>query len=88
MSWHVEIDPRAERDLDRIAARDRKRILEFLFERVAPHPSPPDLATRLAGSKEGLSRFRIGDYRIIVKFYRNRLVVLVIEVGHRSEIYR
>lgn len=88
MNWRIEFDPRAERDLDRIDAHDRKRILAFLFERIAPHPNPPDLATRLAGSKEGLSRFHVGDYRIIVKFYKSRLVVLVIGIGHRREVYR
>lgn len=88
MSWRIEFDPRAERDLDRIDTRDRKRILAFLHGRVAPHPNPPDLANRLVGSDEGLSRFRVGDYRIIVKFYNDSLVVLVIRVGHRREVYR
>lgn len=88
MSWEIEIDPEARRDLDRLSKRDSDRILAFLYGRVAQHPNPPDLATRLAGSKEALSRFRVGDHRIIVKFYKSRLVVLVIEVGHRREVYR
>ena len=88
MNWRIEFDPRAERDLNRIDARDRKRILAFLHGRVAQHPYPPDLANRLVGSRGELSRFRIGDYRIIVKFHHSRLVVLVIEIGHRREVYR
>lgn len=88
MSWEIAIDPEARRDLDRLSKRDSERILAFLHGRVAQHPNPPDPATRLSGSKEGLSRFRVGDYRIVVKFYKSRLVVLVIEIGHRREVYR
>lgn len=55
---------------------------------MAQHPNPPDLANRLVGSDEGLSRFRVGDYRIIVKFYNENVVVLVIRIGHRREVYR
>jgi len=88
MNWRVEIDPRAEKDLGRLSERDRNRILVFLHDRVATHPNPAALATRLTGSKEGLSRFRVGDYRLIVKFLNGRLVVLVIEIGNRREVYR
>lgn len=88
MNWRVQLAPGARRDLERLSKCDRERILAFLFERVATHPNPPELATRLAGSKEGLSRFRVGDYRIIVSFVNGQLVVLVIEIGHRREVYR
>jgi mRNA interferase RelE/StbE len=86
--WEIEIDPEARRDLDRLSKSDRERILAFLYGRVAQHPNPTDLATRLVGSKEGLSRFRVGDHRIVVKFFKSRLVVLVIEIGHRRDVYR
>lgn len=88
MSWRIEIDPSAERQLGKLATRDRRRILEFLYERVATHPRPEALSKQLSGSKENLSRFRVGDYRIIVQFIHERLVVLVIEIGNRREVYR
>jgi mRNA interferase RelE/StbE len=87
MSWRIEIDPRAARELDRLSTSDRSR-LDFLHKRVATHPNPAVLAKRLSGSKEELSRFRVGDYRLIVKFINSRLVVLVIEIGNRREVYR
>lgn len=88
MNWRVEFDPRAEKDLGRLSKSDRDRILTFLRDRVSGHPNPAALAKRLTGSKEGLSRFRVGDYRLIVKFLNSRLVVLVVEIGNRREIYR
>jgi len=42
----------------------------------------------LTGDKGGLWRYRIGDYRAICKLEGERLVVLVLEVGHRREVYR
>ena len=88
MSWRIEIDPSAKRQLGKLAARERRCILEFLHERVATHPHPEALAKRLSGSKESLSRFRVGDYRIIAQFIHDRLVVLVVEIGNRREFYR
>jgi mRNA interferase RelE/StbE len=88
MNWRVEIDPRAVKQLDRLPPGDRRRILDFLYGRVSAHPNPVVLAKRLSGSKEELSRFRVGSYRLIVKFINSRLVVLVIEIGDRREIYR
>ncbi len=88
MRWRVEIDPRAERDLDRVPAKDRIRILEFLRDRVTAHPDPRALAKRLSGSKDELSRFRVGDYRLIVRFIGSRMVVLVVSIGNRRDVYR
>lgn len=88
MTWRVEIATAAARELDRISTRDRVRILEFLYHRVADHPNPMALAKRLSGSREGLSRFRVGDYRIIVQFINDRMVVVVVAIGNRREVYR
>nr|WP_245454983.1 type II toxin-antitoxin system RelE/ParE family toxin [Mesorhizobium sp. M9A.F.Ca.ET.002.03.1.2] len=52
------------------------------------HPNPRALAKRLTGTKEEAWRFRVGDYRIIAQFQDSRLVVLVVEIGNRREVYR
>ncbi|WP_442583031.1 type II toxin-antitoxin system RelE family toxin [Mesorhizobium sp. ASY16-5R] len=88
MTWRVEIAPRAERQLAKLSKGDAQRILAYLFERVAGHPDPHSLAKRLAGQDEQLWRFRVGDYRLIAKFLGDRLVILIVEIGNRREIYR
>ena len=88
MTWRIEFDPRAKKDLNRLAKADQIRILHFLYNRVATHPHPQELVKRLAGSDDAYSRFRVGDFRIIVKFHDARLTVLIIEIGHRREIYK
>lgn len=88
MTWNVEFTTNARKDLRRIHPIERRRITEFLLERAAVHPNPRDLAKRLVGQNDELWRFRVGDFRIIVRFFDERMEILVIEAGHRSEIYR
>ncbi|ESW87747.1 translation repressor RelE [Mesorhizobium sp. LSJC268A00] len=88
MTWRVEFTPRAEKDIERLSTKDQRRILEFLNQRVSAHPNPRALAKRLTGTKEEAWRFRVGDHRIITQFQDSRLVVLVVEVGNRREVYR
>jgi mRNA interferase RelE/StbE len=49
--------------------------------------NPRDFGRGLVGDKAGLWRYRIGDYRVVCRLENNRLVVFVLEVGHRKEIY-
>ncbi|MBZ9675837.1 type II toxin-antitoxin system RelE family toxin [Mesorhizobium sp. ES1-1] len=88
MSWRVEFTQRARKDIERLSTKDQRRILNFLSGRVLEHPDPKALAKRLVGTKEEAWRFRVGDYRIIVQFQDSRLVVLVVEIGNRREVYR
>ena len=87
-NWQVEVSDLAEADLLSLDKPIRLRILKFFRERVQAHPDPKRLAEPLAGLLRGLHRFRIGDHRAICDIQEGRLVVLVLEVGHRGEIYR
>ncbi len=87
MSWGIEFTKPARRQFEALGASERKRIAAFLSGRVANHPEPKALAKRLVG-QEDLWRFRVGDYRVIVRFEDDRLVVLVVAIGHRGAVYR
>jgi mRNA interferase RelE/StbE len=50
--------------------------------------SNPDLGKRLTGIFIGRWSYRVGDWRIIYKVHKDRLIVLVLTVGHRREVYR
>lgn len=87
-TWRVQFAPRGERQLGKLADRDRTRILRYLNERVAVAESPRRMGEALTGPPKGLWRYRIGDFRIIARIEDQRLTVLVLEVGNRREIYR
>jgi mRNA interferase RelE/StbE len=89
MAWKVELSVEVDRALNKLDAQHAKRILRFLHERVAKLDDPRSSGKALHGSRLGeFWKYRVGDYRLICKIEDNRLVVLVLRVGHRKEIYR
>jgi mRNA interferase RelE/StbE len=88
MAWKVEYTDIAERTIEKLDQQVRKRINGFFRNRVANAEDPTLIAESLQGEFRGLWRFRIGDYRAICDIQRRQLLVLVLEVGHRKEIYR
>lgn len=88
MAWSVELSESASRELDKLDSPQRKRILKFLRERVARLEDPRSVGKALRGSRLGeFWRYRVGDYRLICRIEDDRLVVLVLRVGHRREVY-
>jgi mRNA interferase RelE/StbE len=88
MAWTVEFDKRALKGLDRLSTANKLRISRFIDERVLKADDPRKLGTALTGGLGGLWRYRVGDLRIVAKIIDHRLVVLVVEIGHRREVYR
>ena len=89
MAWKVELSSQADRELRELDPQHAKRILAFLHERVARLDDPRSIGQALRGSRLGeFWKYRVGPYRLICKIEDNRLVVLVLRVGHRKEIYR
>ena len=89
MAWKVELDPDTEGDLDRLDPQIARRILEFLYERVARLDDPRSIGSALQGAKFGeFWKYRVGDWRIICKIEDERIAVLVLRIRHRSTAYR
>lgn len=85
MAYTVELKPAAVRDLKAIPERERKRI-KTRIDALAENP-PPHGAKALQGG-EGYLRLRVGDYRIIYTVLDRLLLVVVIRVGNRRDVYR
>jgi mRNA interferase RelE/StbE len=85
LTWRIEWDNRARRELRCLDFSIQNKILDYLDERIINNPR--DFGRGLVGDKAGLWRYRIGDYRVICRLENNHLVVFVLEVGHRKEIY-
>ncbi|UGX88074.1 type II toxin-antitoxin system RelE/ParE family toxin [Phyllobacterium meliloti] len=68
---------------------EARRIMAFLGTRIALLDDPRQTGKTLRGATLGsLWRYRVGDYRIICEIQDQKLVVLVIDIGHRREVYR
>jgi mRNA interferase RelE/StbE len=89
MAYAVEVLKSADRDLSALGSQPRRRILRFLYDRVAKLPNPRSIGQALQGPQFGeFWKYRVGDFRIICKIEDQRLIVVVVRVGHRREIYR
>ena len=89
MAYSVELAESAERELSGLDAQQSRRILKFLSERLAKLENPRSIGEALHRSRLGeFWKYRVGDYRLICKIEDHRLLVLVLRLGHRKEIYR
>ena len=87
MTRLIETQGLSEKLIDAVA--DAKRITDFLRTRVATLDDPRSLGEALKGSRLGdFWKYRVGDYRIICDIQDGKLIVLVVEIGHRSSVYR
>ncbi len=87
MTWSVEWDDRARRELRRLDHQAQRNILRYFSERIATDEDPRRFGKALQHELQGLWRYRIGDYRALCHIENNRLVVLVLAVGHRRQVY-
>ena len=87
MTWRVEWDDRARRELRRLDHPVQRMILRYFSERIATDEDPRRFGKLLRHTLQGLWRYRIGDYRALCHIEQERLVVLVLAVGHRRRIY-
>lgn len=87
MAWKVEISGGAEKSLAKLGSEAARRIAKGLRD-VAALDSPRQRGEAMAGNHAGHWRYRFGDYRVIARLEDGRMVILVIAVGHRREIYR
>ena len=87
MNWKIDFDSKAKKELLRLDKQLQKRIIKLL-DRVLKMGNPRTTGSALQGSLSGLWRYRVGDYRIICRIEDTHLVVLVISVGHRREVYK
>ncbi len=65
-----------------------RRIRSFMADRVAMLEKPLVTAKSLSGRYESLLRYRVGDYRVVCEIHDRVLVILVVAVAHRREVYR
>ena len=85
MRYEVTLAPAAARQLRKFDPHVRRRV-QAAIELLAEDPRPP-AATRLVGGA-GEWRVRTGDYRIVYEIQQDQLLVLVLNVGHRREVYQ
>jgi mRNA interferase RelE/StbE len=85
MSYRIEIRPSAQREIANLPSNDRRRIVAKV-DALATNPRPVG-SVKLSGQL-GLWRIRVGVYRVLYEIHDKQLIVLVISVAHRRDVYR
>ncbi|MDJ0536885.1 MAG: type II toxin-antitoxin system RelE/ParE family toxin [Xenococcaceae cyanobacterium MO_207.B15] len=85
--WKIEWDSKALKEAKKLDRDARKKIIEYLEKRVLANQNPYQFGKPLKGNKAGIWRYRVGNYRILCQIEDKALIVLVIAVGHRKDIY-
>jgi len=85
MAYRVEFGPAAARQFKKLI-RPVQEVITKRLEELAINPRPPGVK-KLQG-EENLYRVREGDYRIVYEIQDQALLVIVVKVGHRSDVYK
>ena len=89
MAWQIEFDPDALKELRKLDRPIQIRLLGFLRQRVGALDDPRSIGESLSGDKIGSYwKYLVGDWRIVCDIQDQRIIVRVLRVGHRREVYR
>ena len=83
--YAIQYRPAAIRDMKKLEKKDMVKI-QLHIERLANNPYPHG-SLKMSGEDQ-LWRIRVGDYRVVYRVHEDVLVVLVVAIGHRREVYR
>ena len=85
--FKIELSKQAEKTIKKVHKSDRNLYHSFIsvFEDISKDPAQGKL---LHGKLKGLSSYRVGSYRIIYEIYHHKLLVIILDLGHRKDIYK
>lgn len=89
MAYEIEFDPAALKDLKKADRAVQRRLIGFLKQCVATLDDPRSIGEALVGATLGnYWKYRVGDWRVICDIQDRRIVVRVLRIGNRRDIYR
>lgn len=88
MAWTIEYTATARKQLRKLDKQAARQILDFMDQRIAPLKDPRSAGKALVGALGGLWRYRVGEYRVICEIQDGALLILVVQLGNRREVYR
>lgn len=85
--YHVELTEKAKRALTKLDRPTAAMILGWIRKNLEGYENPRLHGSSLVANHRGEWRYRIGDYRLIVEIMDQRMVILVLNIGNRKDIY-
>ena len=89
MAWRIEVSETAEKQLAKLDKPVAKRLRSFFVERLAPLDDPRSIGQALRGSELGeFWKYRVGDWRLVCQIKDAKILITLIRLGNRREVYR
>lgn len=88
MRWELEWSLDAKKQLERLDRYTQRLIASWIQKHLLSGADPRATGKPLAANFAGYWRYRIGDYRMVCKIIDQRILIIVMRIGHRSDIYR
>jgi len=88
MAWKIKYLKSIQKEIRKINKGEQKKIREYLEDRIANADDPRKFGKALKGTHAEFWRYRVGQYRIICEIDDSEIVILVIRIGHRKDVYR
>ena len=88
MTYHVEFSRRALKDIKRLDKATAALILGWIRKNLEGCENPRAHGKGLTANHSGEWRYRVGDYRLLAEIQDGKLVIIMLTVGHRSEVYK
>lgn len=85
MMSKINFEKKAQKSLNSLDQATKSKIISYLNHRVAHNPK--SFGKALVGNLSGLWRYRVGDYRIICHIQEEAITILILDIGHRRDIY-
>lgn len=87
MRYSVELSAKAKKQLEKLDKATAKLITSWLLKNLQGCENPRLLGKGLVANRSGQWRYRIGDYRVIADIQDDKILILVLAIGHRRDIY-
>lgn len=88
MTYHVEFSKRSLKDIKKLDKATAALILGWIRKNLEGCENPRLHGKGLTANHSGEWRYRVGDYRLLAEIQDGRLVIVMLTVGHRSEVYK
>ena len=87
MTWTIEFIPKTKKELKKLDKKDALALLNYLENTILPLDDPREKTIKLKQNLKEYYKFRVGNFRIIADIQDNRLVILVLRIANRKDVY-
>ncbi|HIZ76500.1 MAG TPA: type II toxin-antitoxin system RelE/ParE family toxin [Firmicutes bacterium] len=88
MSYHVQLTDTAKKQLKKMDRQTASMLLGWMRRNLEGCENPRQHGKGLSANRSGQWRYRVGNYRLIAEIEDDQIVILILSIGHRSDVYK